>query len=269
MTSITHAVATEAMVEWWQPKASDQLTWQYQLQGDIDTGRKVDMYDIDLFDAPQSVIDKLHTDGKIVICYFSAGTYESWRPDWANYFDFLETNVDYQGSEAPFAGRLVDWNERWLDIRAIDLLKPIMTARMELAVLKQCDGVDPDNMDAYRNNDETGIPLMAADQLIYNKWIAETAHSLGLAVGLKNDLDQLSDLVDSFDFAINEQCFEYEECSLYTSSFIAADKGVFGVEYSGSVCRFCPKAAMLQLSWMKKRLSLRSYRQGCNDFGPK
>jgi hypothetical protein len=39
------------------------------------------MYDIDLFDAPQSTIDSLHAAGKIVICYFSAGSFEDWRPD--------------------------------------------------------------------------------------------------------------------------------------------------------------------------------------------
>jgi Glycoside-hydrolase family GH114 len=174
--------------------------------------------------------------------------------------------VDYQGSELPFAGRLEDWNERWLDIRELDLLQPIMKARLELAASKQCDGVEPDNMDAYINGDETGISLAPEDQLTYNKWIAQTAHSLGLSVGLKNDLGQLRELIDDFDFAVNEQCFEYDECSSYSGSFIAADKAVFGVEYGGSICRFCPEAESLQLSWMKKKLLLGSYRRGCTDF---
>lgn len=39
------------------------------------------MYDIGLFDAPQEVIDTLHAEGRIVICYFSAGMHEDWRPD--------------------------------------------------------------------------------------------------------------------------------------------------------------------------------------------
>jgi hypothetical protein len=259
----------------WSPKASERLTWQWQLQGEIDlavTGgivrnyASIDMFDIDLFDVPETVIEELHAQGKIVVCYFSAGTYEAWRPDWAIYFDFLETDVSYEGSEPPFAGKLNKWDERWLDIRELDLLQPIMTARMELAASKGCDAVEPDNVDAYQNGDETGIPLTTDDQLVYNKWIADTAHGLGLAVGLKNDLDQLADLVNDFDFAVNEQCFQYDECDAYTDTFVAADKAVFGVEYSGSVCAFCPKAEALQLSWMKKRLDLRAYRQGCDDL---
>ena len=38
-------------------------------------------YDIDLFDAPKSTIDALHAKKRIVICYFSAGSHENWRPD--------------------------------------------------------------------------------------------------------------------------------------------------------------------------------------------
>ncbi len=63
----------------WQPKPG--TTWQWQLTGEIDTSFDVAMYDIDLFDTPQAVIETLHQDGRTVICYFSAGSYEDWRPD--------------------------------------------------------------------------------------------------------------------------------------------------------------------------------------------
>lgn len=80
-----------------------------------------------------------------------------------------------------------------------------MTSRMKLAVQKGCDAVDPDNMDGYTN--DNGFKLTAAQQLKYNKFIADLAHKHNLAVGLKNDLNQIKDLVSSFDFAVNEQCF--------------------------------------------------------------
>ena len=82
--------------------------------------------------------------------------------------------------------------EKWLDIRQISALAPIMTARMQMCVQKGFDALEPDNIDGYANS--TGFPLTAQDQLAYNQWIANTAHSLGLSVGLKNDVDQTAQL---------------------------------------------------------------------------
>jgi hypothetical protein len=251
---------------WWSPRISGDglISWQWQLQGEIDTSLDVQAYDVDLFDASQTVIDELHSSGRIVICYFSAGTYEGWRSDWKEYFPFI-TDEKYGGNEPPFAGRLADWDERWLDVRRIDLLGPIMTSRLELAVSKNCDAVEPDNVDAYQNSAETGLlDLTAEDQLAYNRWIADQAHGVGLSVGLKNDVDQLQDLVDWYDWALNEQCFEYDECEAY-GAFTNRDKVVLGVEYSGWLCRFCPQARTMQLSWMKKRPELGPWRRGCED----
>jgi hypothetical protein len=250
----------------WSPKASGRLTWQWQLQGDIDTKFNVDMYDIDLFNVDESVIQALHDDGRIVVCYFSAGTYEFFRDDWSEFFDFVEQDVLYTGNEPPFVGTLGDFpDERWLDIRRIDLLEPIMKSRLALAASKGCDAVEPDNMDAYQNEQETGISILAEEQLAYNKFIADEAHAVGLSVGLKNDLDQLEDLVDFYDFAVNEQCFEFDECDAY-SAFTDRDKAVFGVEYSGCFPCYCPEAQKANLSWMHKKLDLGVWRKGCDDF---
>ena len=73
---------------------------------------------------------------------------------------------------------------------------------MDLAVTKGCDAVDPDNVDGYTN--APGFPLTAATQLDYDTFLATSAHARGLAVGLKNNLDQVRSLVSSFDFAIND-----------------------------------------------------------------
>ena len=93
---------------------------------------------------------------------------------------------------------------------------------------KGCDGVEPDNMDGYAN--ASGFTLSFEDQLAYNRQIANEAHRRGLAVGLKNDLDQIPGLVAYFDFAVNEQCFEYAECDAL-SAFIDAGKAVLNAEY--------------------------------------
>jgi len=207
------------------------------------------MYDIDLFDAPQSVIDQLHTAGRTVICYFSAGSYEDWRPDAADF------------PQSVLGDPLEGWpGERWLDIRQIDLLSPLISARLDLAQSKSCDGVEPDNIDGYAN--QSGFQLSAADQLAYNRWLAEQAHLRQLSIGLKNDLDQVSDLLPHFDWALNEQCFQYNECDLLLP-FIQAGKAVFGVEYELEPDAFCSQANALDFDWLKKNLELDAVRISC------
>jgi hypothetical protein len=234
----------------WHPTPG--TSWQLQFSGDIDTSINVQMYDIDLFDTPKSLIDQLHANGRIVICYFSAGSWEDWRPDADDF------------PEGVIGNDLSGWQgEKWLDIRCIDLLGPIMRARMDLAVQKGCDGVDPDNVDGYTN--DTGFPLSAQDQLAYNKWLVAEAHARKLSIGLKNDLNQVAALVSHFDWALNEQCFQYNECNSLLP-FVQAGKAVFGVEYTGSPSAFCPAANAMGFSWVKKNLDLDAWRIDCHDF---
>ncbi|WP_456295042.1 endo alpha-1,4 polygalactosaminidase [Vibrio sp. AK197] len=202
---------------WYQP--ASQTTWQWQLKDTINSSYEVAVYDIDLFDTSTSDIKALQADGHKVICYFSAGSFEDWREDATSFADSV------------LGDTLDGWeDERWLDISA-ESVREIMHARLELAQRKGCDGVEPDNVDGYTNN--SGFNLSYHDQLMFNRYIANTAHQLGLSVGLKNDLDQITDLVDYFDFAVNEQCFEYNECG-YLAPFIAADKAVFNAEYEST-----------------------------------
>ncbi|MCG3211095.1 MAG: hypothetical protein FOGNACKC_04732 [Anaerolineae bacterium] len=231
----------------WQPAPG--TSWQWQLSGSIDTSFAVQMYDIDLFDTPQSVIDQLHAGGRVVICYFSAGSWEDWRAD----------ATDFPASV--LGNQLDGWpDEKWLDIRQLDILGPLMQARLDLAVQKQCDGVEPDNVDGYTNN--SGFPLAAANQLAYNIWLAEQAHSRGLSIGLKNDLGQIPQLVSYFDWALNEQCFEYTECDALTP-FVDAGKAVFGVEYNLETSAFCSQANTRNFDWLKKNLVLDAARTAC------
>ena len=231
----------------WQPVPG--LKWQIQYTGTLDTSLNVDVYNIDLFDISTKVISELQSKGKHVICYFSAGSYENWRPDASAF-------------PASVLGRKLDsWaGEKWLDIRQLDILIPIMQARMKLAVDKGCHAVDPDNVDGYSNN--TGFPLSYNDQLAYNIAIANAAHNLGLAVSLKNDVEQIKDLVNHFDFAVNEKCFQYDECTTLIP-FISAGKAVFGIEYYLSDSSFCPHANAMNFDFLKKKLSLDAWRKSC------
>ncbi|MDE1464299.1 endo alpha-1,4 polygalactosaminidase [Spartinivicinus poritis] len=103
-----------------------------------------------------------------------------------------------------------------------------MKDRMAFASESGCDAVEVDNVDAFENTEETHSYVTYKDQLNYNKWLANTAHQFNLAIGLKNDIQQLKELVDYFDFAVNEQCFAYSnECIRYESTFLKAGKAVF------------------------------------------
>lgn len=199
---------------WYKPTAG--LTWQWQLSGVLNTAYDVAVYDIDLFDTPIATIASLQSRKIRVICYFSAGSWESFRTDAGQF------------SSAELGRIFPDFpDERWLDIRSPNVRR-IMLERLDLARAKGCDGVEPDNVDGFDNT--TGFPLAANDQLSYNRFLADEAHERGLAVGLKNDLAQIPELVDRFDFAVNEQCFEFRECDQLLP-FISANKPVFHAEY--------------------------------------
>jgi hypothetical protein len=60
-----------------------------------------------------------------------------------------------------------------------------------------------------------------------------------MTVGLKNDLDQVDDLVGDFDFAVNEECARFRECDAL-APFVAEGKPVLHVEYQFPLDRFCP-----------------------------
>lgn len=239
LTGYGHTTVGSQQTSLWQP--SPGTTWYWQLTGTIDTTQPVQVYDIDLFNAGQTTINALHAQGKKVVCYLSAGSWEAWRSDAGDFPEAVKGNT------------LEGWlDERWLDIRS-NAVRTIMQSRLDLAVSKGCDGVEPDNVDGYVNN--SGFPLTAADQLAYNRFLAAEAHARNLSIGLKNDLDQITALVDDFDFAVNEQCFQYNECSLL-QPFIAQNKAVFGVEYEIATSAFCPQANSMNLSFARANYDL-------------
>ncbi len=252
-TSIPTPAGTNS--EQWVPNVSD--TWQWQLRGTVNTSYAVKVYDIDLFDTPQTTIDSLKAQGRRVVCYFSAGSSEDWRPDFSQF------------AANDMGNGLDGWpGERWLDTRSANV-RAIMKKRLDLAKSKGCDGVEPDNVDGYTNH--PGFPLNAATQLDYNKFLAAEAHARGLAVALKNDVDQVTDLISHFDFAVNEQCFEYDECGAYTA-FTSQGKPVFNAEYAsvyrtpGGQASLCKTAKSANVRTLVLPLKLDdTYRFACDS----
>ncbi|WP_433056005.1 endo alpha-1,4 polygalactosaminidase [Dactylosporangium sp. CS-033363] len=232
---------------WWKPAVG--MTWQWQLTGTLDKSVQAEVYDVDGANTAASDVAALKSAGRHVICYVNVGAHEDFRADAKNFPESVQ-------------GKGLDgWpGEKWLDIRRWDVLEPLLTARFKQCRDKGFDAVEPDNVDGYSNS--SGFPLTAADQLTFNRRVADLAHRTGLGVGLKNDVEQAAALAPAFDFAVNEECAHYDECA-DLKVFTDAGKPVFHVEYEGSTGTFCGKTKPLRFSSMKKKMDLDAWRETC------
>jgi hypothetical protein len=216
VTGLIGAARSQASA-WWKP--AQHLTWYWQLQG---TPRlePVAATDIDGFENGAAEVAKLHAAGQHVICYIDVGTWENFRPDASKF-------------PKSVLGRSNGWpGERWLDIRRLSVLEPLMTARFQMCAHKGFDAVEPDNIDGYVN--ATGFPITAAQQLIYDKWVSAKVHALGMAVLQKNDPEQATQLQPRFDGVLDEQCNQYSECGSF-APYLKAGKPVVNAEYRTSL----------------------------------
>jgi hypothetical protein len=225
------------------------VEWQWELDHALSTTSDTDLgigdktytgapagnpsvYDIDGFDNPASTVTALNALGAHVICYINVGAYENWRPD-ANEFP------------AALLGDSNGWpGEQWLDTNPngpdYAILQSIMTARFEMCKNAGYDAVEPDNLDGSENT--TGFTITVAEGDQYAEWVAGEVHSLGMSVAQKNFVDQSSVLEPYFDFVIEEQCYQYNDCS-DLEPYVAAHKAVLDVEYSdqgANPSTFCP-----------------------------
>jgi hypothetical protein len=218
------------------------MSFYWQLQGTINKILSAMVYDIEIFDklkddpkALESLMTTLKVPGRIVICYFSAGTFENWRDD----------ALALQADHPEVIGRKNGWpGERWLDVRS-PYVREMMAARIKTASEKGCHGVEPDNVDGYGNN--TGFSLTQQDSIDYNNFLAEQAHALSLSIAFKNSAELAAIHAKTHDFAIAEECFKYDECDAY-KPFIDANKAVMAVEYSRYSATQCAEAKSLKFT---------------------
>ena len=183
---------------------------------------------VDLFDASTSRISALKRQKKQVICYFSAGSSENWRPDFKKF-------------PASALGRPLDgWaGERWIDYRNATVVK-IMRDRIALARSKGCQGVDPDNIDGHRN--QTGFSLHSRNQRDFIEKLSASARAAGLKIGLKNSPETAWDLERLTDFVVVEECSKYQECSSY-KAFQNNGKPIYQIEYRSKSTSLCADAS--------------------------
>jgi hypothetical protein len=236
----------------WMPAADE--TYQIQYTGKLDLRIPAQIYDLDGFDTPASVVATLHSMHRRAICYIDVGTWENWRLDAKK---FPKSVLGEPVSGWP--------GEKWLDIRQMTILAPIMSKRFDLCKQKGFDGIDPDNIDGYTN--DTGFTLTGAEQLTYDTWVAKAAHARGLAVDQKNDNSQVTQLAKVFDFAVLEQCYAQGWCNQF-AVYTKSNRLVVDVEYGLTKQRFltkaCANAARYDETAILKKLALDAWVVTCS-----
>ena len=201
------------------------------------------LFDTDLFETPASTIKAISHHNITPICYFSAGTYESWRPD-AHLFP-----------SSVIGQPLADWpGESYVDIRS-PIVRKLTKARIEMAWEKGCGGVDPDNVDGFeldepssrrRDSDlernaagaaeTTGFNLTQQDAVGYVRWLCHQTKLIShgaMLCGLKNAPELIPQVIngeDAVDFAVVEECVRYGTCGEWRG-MVERGLPVLGIEY--------------------------------------
>ncbi|CAM9966902.1 unnamed protein product [Ectocarpus sp. 4 AP-2014] len=229
----------------WTPTVGQ--TWNYHLNvvenlpkpGEVtDDTPEADVYMIDMDSVDvEDTIEALHSDGKYAVCYISIGTWEPWRAD------------KHEFPQEALKNSLADWpDEQWIDIgytgkgETDKTVMDIMKARVDRAASLGCDGIEPDNMSvAFEDSGYTGIESVTqAKNLEYNVEFVEYVKSQGMKVAMKNLIWETTEVnlkehAQNYDFAIVEECAQYNECGLAEEWNMGDDvspkKPVFHVEY--------------------------------------
>ena len=231
----------------WKPQPG--VSWQIDFSPHPNLDRNVDVYVLDLDRVTTNMVSELHGRGRRVICYFSAGTIEDFRSDYSTF------------PRSVIGNTVAAWpSERWIDVAQADRVGPLMQARMDRAQGYGCDGVDFDNVDGFMH--PTGFDITRSEQLRYNEWLAAQAHARGMSAGLKNDLLQVPELVDDYEWLISESCINYNEC-WRTTPFIEAGKPVLGIDYSGDRFAMCTAARTFGIDFIAKSRILGPEHSAC------
>jgi hypothetical protein len=223
----------------WKPLATKPggWAWQWQLTGTVNetvldgVSNPNKMYDIDMFDASSALISRLKAKNIYVVCYVESGDWVQSRPDSGDFApSILSTN------------KLSDFDEYYINVSALDgpagptgkTLRQIMTARLQTAKNKGCEGIEPD-LDDLQTYPTQPFKITQAQQVAYNTFLIQTGHAMGMSVGLKNGPDPGGTFDTQMynagaDWVLNEECNQFDECGGY-NVFIAGGRAVFQVEY--------------------------------------
>ncbi len=230
------------------------VDWDWQLSGRVHPPAGIAAFDADPDSVSRAQVERLRRAGVYTICYVSVGTIEEYRADKAAF-------------PASVVGKTYgDWpDEKFLDVRQLDVLLPLMRVRFARCKALGFDAVEPDNVDVYQN--DSGFPISQAENLRYIKALGSMAHEMGLEIGQKNVPELTGALVGRMDFVITESCFQDHWCN-DVAAYTRAGKPVFDAEYTDRRINWnkaCNEAARLDISMILKDRDLGAGRKSCNE----
>ena len=162
--------------------------------------------------------------------------WQDGKPAGPDVYDVCYVNAFQSQPEVEWPAELVSSIEdpEWPGEFVIDLSTPgnrgLAAGTVELMV-ERCaaegfDAVEFDNLDTFVRFDNLGFGR--AEAIEYATTIVGLAHVRGLAAAQKNTVELL-DVDLGFDFAVVEQCGEYDECGEFAAVY---GELVFDVEYT-------------------------------------
>ena len=257
---------------YWHPAVG--TTWQWQLTDNTDLSFNVGAYDIDGANSTAATVAAIHAKGAKAICYIETGSWESYRSDSGSY-------------PASVLGKTMGGypDEKYVDIRQIAILKPIIDARLDMCKAKGFDAVEPDIDDSFVDvgAGAIGFPVTYADQIAFNKVVADDAHARGLAIALKNGVfgnnpsQFVNDMEALVDFAVEESCeagghvcgvlqvFTNHGKAVLHTEYLDEYPGATKANFQPTLNTFCPVTKPLGFSSILKNSSssLDNWRAAC------
>ncbi len=205
----------------WYPPHLDRtlhpMRWDWQIG--LSTPRErigrraVDIYDVDGFLTTRAEVQQIRTMWQAAtlhhpktVCYLDLA-WEDYRPD---------------GSPITRGGRFPSDTlgkiyygypeERWVDLRKLNALKPMLDARIHMCASKGFDAIELDDIDSFEPPSTTGFNLTPGDAQNLLAYVDNRIHRAGMTVLWKNT-GLLSWWGRNYsDGAVVEECYAYSEC---------------------------------------------------------
>ena len=175
--------------------------------------RAVDIYDIDGFLTTRAQVHAIHTRWRAstlphpkAACYLDLA-WEDYRPDATpaprgRYFPAAALGNIYYGYP----------EERWVDFRQLDALKPMLDARIGMCARKGFDAVELDDIDSFDPPSTTGFHLTPGDAQNLLAYAFNQIHRDGMT-GLWKNSPLLSWWGRRYaDGAVVEECYVGQAC---------------------------------------------------------
>ena len=212
-------VAGQAASSWAPPPAN--ASFDYQIGGAYKPASGVTVVSRDHEASPAA--------GLYNICYVNAF---QTQPDAASWWKSNHPDLLLRDSK----GNLIidqEWDEILLDYSTAakrSALTAIVGGWIDGCASKGFRGLEPDNLDSYTRSKNL---LTESQAVAYAASLTSYAHGKGLAVGQKNtaDLSTAKARQAGFDFAVAEECADYDECGNYTATY---GNNVIVIEYDQS-----------------------------------